>query len=1071
MFLEIVPGKLAQVPTAAEVCTSVPSHRLRVTDRSSGLCFLVDTGADISVLPSKLVLKNNKNSECQDYYLFAANGTKIKTYGVKILVLDLGLRRALRWTFVIADVNAPILGADFLANFKLLVDISARRLIDEVTNLKVLASIVSSNESSIKTVDVSHPYYDLLAEFPDITKPVSFKEPPKHSVLHYIETSGPPVYARCRPLPPHRYAKVREEFRLMQELGICRPSKSAWASPLHIVSKKNGQLRPCGDYRALNAITKADRYPIPRIHDFTYSLANAKIFSRVDICRAYHFISVNSADVEKTAIITPFGLFEFPRMTFGLKNAAQTFQRFMNHTVLSGLDYVYCYIDDVAIFSKNKIEHEQHLREVFSRLSKFGLTINLEKCEFGKSKIEFLGYEVSTEGIRPLQEKMDAINNFPKPATVEQLRRFLGMVNFYRLHLPHAVEYQSHLNQYLVKSKKKDKTKIEWTESANEAFLRCKAALQSAVTLSYPQPDTPLALMTDASNTYVGAVLQQFINDKWIPLGYFSKKMSTPQTKYSTFDRELLAIYLAIKYFQNMVEGRHLIIYTDHKPLTFMFKKSNSDNELPRRVRQILYISEFSTDIRHIDGDKNVVADTLSRVETITCATVLDYAAIAQAQVDDTNLKLLRNQRNDNKYNLIFKDIAIPGSHLPVTCETSTNKIRPYIPLNFRKQAFESVHNLSHPGIRTSRKLVKERFFWEGMNSDIGKWTKSCIKCQRAKVSRHVKTELGHFSLAERFSHIHVDIVGPLPTSIQDYRYLVTIIDRQTGWPEAYPTKDITAETVAKVIFEGWIARFGCPVKLTSDQGRQFESSVFKELMRYLGIDKKRTTPYHPQSNGMIERWHRSLKAALMARLNSTTWVDELPIVLLGLRAANRDDTGVSAAELTYATPLRLPGDFYNDTDTKILDNCQYVQKLQDIIKNLKPKPMRHKDARTLFVYPDLDKCTHVFVRSDRVRRPLEPPYDGPFRVIGRKDKTYLIDFSGRTAYISIDRLKPAYMCKESTNNIVSNKNKLDNKNIDISTGPATAISDNRSALANESAPLLTTRSGRVSKKPVRFNF
>lgn len=305
----------------------------------------------------------------------------------------------------------------------------------------------------------------------------------------------------------------------MQEIGICRPSKSPWASALHFVPKKDGQIRPYGDYRALNAITKPDRYPIPRLQDFTYGLAGKKTFARLNINRAYHNIRIAPQDVEKTAIITPFGLFEFPRMSFGLRNAAQTFQRVMNNTVLQGLEYLngdrkgdclylFCYIDDVIIASTDAELLRKHLGLVFSRFEQFGITINMSKCCFGKPEIEILGYNVSSEGIKPLKDKVEAIQSFPRPETVEQLRRFLGMVNFYRVLINQAAEHQSELNKFLHGAKKKDKSRITWDDKATAAFEQCKASLQSAITLAYPEDKGRLSLMCDASNTCMGAVLQ-----------------------------------------------------------------------------------------------------------------------------------------------------------------------------------------------------------------------------------------------------------------------------------------------------------------------------------------------------------------------------------------------------------------------------------------------------------------------------------------------------------------------------------------------------------------------------------
>lgn len=339
------------------------------------------------------------------------------------------------------------------------------------------------------------------------------------------------------------------------------------------------------------------------------------------------------------------------------------------------------------------------------------------------------------------------------------------------------------------------------------------------------------------------------------------------------------------------------------------------------------------------------------------------------------------------------------------------------------------------------------------MNKEVSTWTRSCIECQRAKVNRHVTTPLGTLPSSQRFEHIHIDIVGPLRLS-NDYRYCVTVIDRCTKWPEAIPVREITAEIVAKALYDNWIARFGCPLRISTDQGRQFESSLFNALMKKFGITRIRTTAFHPQSNGQIERWHRTLKAALMARGATTSWTDELPTVLLGLRTAIRDNGKPSPALMTYGTTLRIPSDFFVPTKSNIED-ADYVRRLTETMASIAPTPARSHSTTKPFIYKDLSTCTHVFLRNDTVRAPLTPPYDGPYEVLKRYDKYFKIQLPRRTTVVSLDRLKPAYIFKEEAEERSST-----HQQEDTTSPPPVAV--------NQQQPYIT-RSGRTVKKNVRF--
>ena len=972
------------------------------------MSFIIDTGASVSIIPVKYI--NGIILDPTPVSISSCTGQSITCYGQAKLEIQIpSLRRAFQWIFIIADTVHPLLGYDFLHNYGLLVDCKENQIIDRVTNriIDVPQSLATDYVSLIVNEVQLMPEIDtLLKQYPYVTSPQDNKDAEYLGVYHRIETgSNPPVFAKTRQLNETKLKAAKEGFRALQHSGVITPSDSEWSSPLHLELKSNGDYRPCGDYRALNAITKVDRYPIPNINSFSSKLANKTCFSKIDLTSAYHQIKVHPDDVPKTAIITPFGLFEFKNMPFGLKNAAATFQRAMNK-IFSTLSCVFIYLDDILVFSDDLESHLKDLEKVFQILNRYNLKVSINKCVFCVKELDFLGFNVSTDGIKPTENKVNELKEFPYPTDSKSLRRYLGMVGFYRKLVPNFASIVLPLTE-CIRTKPNEKA-LELTDDEKKSFDKIKEVLTDLKAVAHIQTGTTqFQLVTDSSQYAVGAALHQMVNDEPIPVGFFSKKLSQTQTKYATFDRELLAAYLAVLHFKPQLEGHYVLLLTDHEPLCKAFY-STAPAKSDRQQRHFSFLTELIADMSYIKGSQNIVADCLSRPANAVTLDICDLPEIANTQVSDEETQSYADR---------LKAFKIMGDGEQILCDTSTPYPRPFVPASLRKAIFDSLHGLSHPGTIPSLKMIKARYFWPGMDRPIKQWCRECMPCQQSKIHRHTKSAVSNFDLpSSRFQTVHIDIVGPLPTVqnpsdpyISPYRYLLTCIDRTTRWIEVKPLADITAKSVTKAFIDAWISRFGVPLHVITDRGSQFESEMFDELSTVVGFNRLRTTAYHPQTNGMIERMHRTIKTALKSRKEN--WLTALPIVLLGIRNT-LNENGISPFTAVTGTSLLIPKLMVdnNSIDESELNTTE-IQELAKEMSKLDMKGLDKGNCHSLpkeFIPKDLESCEKVWLRIDRVRKPLEAPYSGPYKVIKRYPKHFKIQLNNDVYnHVSIDRLKP----------------------------------------------------------------
>ncbi len=445
----------------------------------------------------------------------------------------------------------------------------------------------------------------LQADFADVFSPLPGRT---DLVQHHIETL-PGEVARSRPyrLPKHKKNVVQEELKAMLNLGVIEESHSDWASPIVLVPKTDGSVRFCVDYRKVNALSKFDAYPMPRVDELLDRLGAARFYSTLDLTKGYWQIPLSPLSKEKTAFTTPFGLHQFVTLPFGLFGAPATFQRLMDKVLRPHSAYAAAYLDDIIIHSNDWQRHMEHLRVVLGALRVAGLTANPRKCAIGRVEVRYLGFHLGHGQVRPQIDKTAAVAACPSPKTKKEVRQFLRLAGYYRRFVPNFSDLTSPLTDL---TKKEAPDPVQWTELCQQALTKVKAALCGGPLLHSPNFDLPFLLQTDASDRGLGAVLAQVVGGEERPVLYLSRKLSKRETRYSTVEKECLAIRWAVLTLRYYLLGREFTLCSDHAPLQWLHHMKDTN---VRITRWYLALQPFKFKVIHRPGVQMAVADFLSR--------------------------------------------------------------------------------------------------------------------------------------------------------------------------------------------------------------------------------------------------------------------------------------------------------------------------------------------------------------------------------------------------------------------------------------------------------------------------
>lgn len=735
-----------------------------------------------------------------------------------------------------------------------------------------------------------------------------------------VRADAVPRYLRARPVPFPQKQQVKEELQRMVKEGVLTPvTYSKWATPIRVVKKDDGSLRICGDYRAtVNVAIDVDTYPLPTATEAFVKLSGGRVFSKLDLKQAYTQLKVDQKTAELLTLNTPLGLMRMNRLAFGVSAAPGIFQRVMS-SALADMEGVACLLDDVAIMGNNLMEHNERLRRVLTKLNEMGFRLNMKKCVFAAESITFLGHMIDAEGLHPSPAKVNEIKEKPAPTNKETLRAFLGLYNFYEKFLPNKATLLEPLYRLL-----ESKRPWMWTEKEQKVFEKAKDLIASDLTLVGYDLSRQLLLICDSSEYGLGAVLAHVMDDGVErPVMMASRTMQPHERRYGQIDKEALAIIFGLTKFHEFLAGRDFCIITDHKPLVGLFnpEKPIPDQISPRMLRWSLKLGCYQYKIKYRPGKLIGNADALSRWTAPTTSgtyekpvrEVLLLTERPNGWELDAN-KIAKETKRDpvlqkvmfhvlNGWSRHNSDASIhpfwsrrDALSLSKDCLLWCNRV--VVPKSLQAEVLELLHT-PHAGVVQTKAYARGYVWWVDMDKQIERVVAECEQCQLVK-NNPPKDPQTWIATEKPWSRLHVDFAGPF----QGKTFFV-LVDSHSKWFEAEIVTSMSSATIITILRKIFASQ-GLPEVLVSDNGKAFSSAEFNEFLMKNGIKHLYSPPYHPATNGQIERAIQTFKNKLKKFENSLMpWSEKMSKVLFYLRTVPNSVTNKTPAEMLNGRKYR----------------------------------------------------------------------------------------------------------------------------------------------------------------------